>query len=630
MLKKYLLLIFFLPIFSLNAQSLQITDFKSANSCDYLVICPDSFLSCGIKLASYRNSYLFDDVEKAMVVPLTTIKQVFPVNDTFPQAFSVWYALKYTTEHWIVKPKYVVLLGDDSVNVNGFDSLSKPPQSVGIMPTFINNASANKGKKDTTKIDTMYNYTDFPYLMIADATPPLIRTYNKYSNKSYLDATYHFALGRIPARTVQECTTYVNKVIRYEKASSRNSWCNRIILTADDATQGELPDPVQDVRPHQASSEYIAQYCFKGCFIDKTYLSSFTKTASGAHEQAKKHFFQAFNKGARYVVYFGHGHQDSLSDEGFLRACDTTFLTNDSMFPMFFSFTCDNGGFLRKSSKQMCHAFLFTSHGGCIAYIAAPVQTYAIFNERLADVIFSQIDSSGSLSVGKIIANTQLSPIYGTPNRSYEVFGDPAIKFTNNRFIFSNSIVPKKNGDVSCVTALSSSTTFPIKYRYQVSIRDSVTSLDGLSSMYLDDSLIAAYEGVSSDGRIITDIPGSAVTTKTFYTLYAWNDNAEFHLDTCIVSPTSVSAKTTIAARAEGFKFNRNILTISFPTLSSATTVSIALFTINGAQIKAVETPLVRGSAVLNIQSIHLPPGNYIFRATTEGFNTIGRFAFVQ
>jgi hypothetical protein len=278
----------------------------------------------------------------------------------------------------------------------------------------------------------------------------------------------------------------------------------------------------------------------------------------------------------------------------------------------------------------MCHAFLFTSHGGCIAYIAAPVQTYAIFNERLADVIFSQIDSSGSLSVGKIIANTQLSPIYGTPNRSYEVFGDPAIKFTNNRFIFSNSIVPKKNGDVSCVTALSSSTTFPIKYRYQVSIRDSVTSLDGLSSMYLDDSLIAAYEGVSSDGRIITDIPGSAVTTKTFYTLYAWNDNAEFHLDTCIVSPTSVSAKTTIAARAEGFKFNRNILTISFPTLSSATTVSIALFTINGAQIKAVETPLVRGSAVLNIQSIHLPPGNYIFRATTEGFNTIGRFAFVQ
>jgi hypothetical protein len=629
MFKKYQFLIFLLPVFSLNAQSLQITDFKSANACDYLVICPDSFLSCGIKLAAYRNSYLFDDVEKAMVVPLTTIKQVFPVNDTFPQAFSVWYALKYATEHWVVKPNYVVLLGDDSVKINGFDSISMPSQSAGQMPTFIYNTSTVKGKKDTTNIDTICNYTDFPYLMIADATPPLIRMCNKYSNKSYLDATYHFALGRIPARTVQECTTYVNKVIRYERASSRDSWCNRIILSADDATQGELPDPVQDVRPHQASSEYIAQYCFKGCFIDKTYLSSFTKTASGSHEQAKTHFFQAFNKGARYVVYFGHGHQDSLSDEGFLRACDTTFLTNDSMFPMFFSFTCDNGGFLRKSSRQMCDAFLF-SHGGCIAYIAAPVQTYAIFNERLADVIFSQIDSSGSRSIGKTLTCTQLSPIYGTPNRSYEVLGDPAIKFTYERFIFSSNINSKQNGDVTCLTTVSSSTTFPIKYRYQVSIRDSVTSVDGLSSRYLDDSLIVAFEGVSSDGRIITDIPISAVTTKTFYTLYAWNDNAELHLDTCILPPTGVSVKATIPALAEAFIFNRNILTVSFPSLSSTTIVSIALFTINGVQTKAVERPLVQGSAVLDIQRMHLPPGNYIFRATTIGFGIIGRFAFVK
>jgi hypothetical protein len=402
-----------------------------------------------------------------------------------------------------------------------------------------------------------------------------------------------------------------------------------MILTADDAMQGIVPDPVASFRHHQLAIEYIAQNCFKGCFLDKTYLSSFMKSTTGNHEQARLHFFDAVNKGGRCVVYFGHGHPDSLSDEGFLRACDTALFTNDSSLSIYFSFSCDNGDFLRKRSGQMCKAFLFTSRGGSAAYVAASVQTFASENERFAENIFSQIDSTGSRSIGKTVLNAKLS-VNGYSGRYYHVLGDPAIKFIKSRMVSSTTFVDEQNG-ISCVTTIPPSITGQLKYHYKIVKRDSVTCLDGLSPKYIDDSLIASFDGISSDGRIVTTIPNATITPKTRYILYAWNDTGEFRLDTSLFFQAGIVEKNSITAPTSGFKFNRNILTISFPVCVKRTaTASIALFTINGTQVKIVEVPLIRNNAVLEMQRTHLPQGNYIFRAAIEDVKMGGKICFVR
>lgn len=626
--KYYSFQILFWLSFNLYA-SLQITDFTQVTSCDYLVICPDSFVSCGVKLASYRNSYQLDDVEDAKVVSLSTIMEKFPVDDSLPRAFSIWYALKYATEHWSVKPEYVVLLGDDSVKVTAIDTLYVKAQSVGLMPTFYYNASITKKYRDSTKFDTTFDYSDAPFLSVEyDSIPPLHGMEIQYDS-DLRNLANTFALGRIPVQSNGECTTYINKIINYEQPGVDNFTYNRMILTADDAKQGELQDPASSLCPFLGTMDYIAEKCLKGCFLDKTYLSSFQKSSSGNHEKARIHFFESINKGARCAMYFGHGHPDSLSDEGFLRASDVGLFANDKFPAMFFSFSCSNGDFLRKSTPQMCKTFLLRPNGGCIAYIAATVPTYALSNERLGLTIFSQLDSSVSISIGKALYNAfAVTMNYG--NYYYHMLGDPALKFSKNKLKSQSTFDKKQNGDISIMTRVVQPTNSALNYHYQICIRDSVTCIDGLSPKYLDDSIVTSFDGTSSNGQITVTIPKSALSEKNFYTLYAWDETSELRLDTSVYTSTATIVKNMTQPQIGRFNFNHGILTVLVSDQSNSKESSIALYSVNGTLIKTLTTQVTGNKVVFDLRNDHLPAGNYIFKLNAQQQQIRGMFCNIS
>ncbi|HEX2957515.1 MAG TPA: C25 family cysteine peptidase [Chitinispirillaceae bacterium] len=616
---------------NLYADPLEITDFTNVSSCDYLVICPDSFVSCGVKLAAYRNSYQSDDVENARAVSLSTITQKFPVDDSCPRAYSLWYALKYAVENWSVTPEYVVLLGDDSVKVQEIDTFVVKTQSVGLMPTFYYNTFIQKKIRGTITIcDTLLDFSDAPLLsVVIDSVPPQHGTKIHYE-RNLLQLPGIFALGRIPVKTIDECVAYINKVISYEQRGMNSYTYNRMILAADDAKQGELLDPIPSIRHHQLAADNIAEKCFNGCFLDKTYLASFPRSSSGNHEQARVHFFDAINKGARCAVYFGHGHPDSVSDEGFLRASDTNLFSNDSFPFMFFSFSCSNGEFLRKSTPQMCKTFLLLPNGGCIAYVAATAPTYAASNENFGLSIFSQLDSSSlSISIGKTLLNA-FSATMNEINFYYQVLGDPALQFAKKRIKSQTIISSTQNGDVTITTKTVSPTISPLNYHYQTGIRDSVTCIDGLSPKYLDDSIVSSFGGVSSNGQIVVTIPKSALTEKTFYTLYAWDETAELRLDTSLVISTAVIAASIASPEARQFHFNHGILTIVLPEQSRAKEAAVALYAVNGALVKMIKTPLTDNSVVLDMKNAGLPAGNYIFKLTAQTQQIKGMFCNIR
>jgi hypothetical protein len=616
-------------LLNLFADPLQITDFTQVTSCDYLIICPDSFISCGVKLATYRNSYQFDDVDNARAVSLSTIIQKFSVDDSLPHAFSIWYALKYATENWSVKPEYVVLLGDDSVKVQAIDSLDVKLQSAGLMPTFFYSADIQKKSRDTTKSDTVIDYSDASYLTVAfDSVPPLHRMEIQYDS-DLRKLTNTFALGRIPVRSLDECTTYINKVIRYESQGTNYFSYNRMILTADDAMQGEVRDPITILTHHQQTSDNIVEKCLNGCFLDKTYLAAFPRSSAGKHENARAHFFDAINKGARCALYFGHGHPDLLSDEDFLRASDVDLFSNDSLPAMFFSFSCSNGEYLRKTTPQMCKTFLLKPNGGCIAYIAAPVPTYAVANERFGTAIFSHFDSSRSISIGKALTNAYLAT-WDMSNFYYGVLGDPALKFTKKKIDSKTTMSVGQNGDISIISKTVSSTISPLNYHYQISIRDSVTCIDGLSPKYIDDSIVASFTGTTTNGQIVVTIPKSAITEKTLYTLYAWDGLSELRVDTTVYGSTMTVAKSALPNQTRQFSFSQGILTMVLPIQSHSEEASVALYSVNGTLIKTLKLPVTGSQIVADIRNAHLPAGNYIFKLTAQGQQLRGMFCTLQ
>jgi hypothetical protein len=622
--------ILLLGFMAVYAQTPQITSVQSSSvECDYLVICPDELLTSALRLASYRNESAHDEIENAGVVSLSTIDREFPLDDTCPHAFRIWYALKYAVENWSRIPAHVVLVGDDSVTFNEFDTAA-PPASEGMMPTFYYSATVHHSSTDSTKTATDFDYSDFPYLTVADTAPPLTRYNNRYqlTLRSAIDS-FPYAMGRIPARSVQECNTYIDKLIRYERSGPAGAWYNRIVLAADDAMQGTYIDHAAMSLPHLSSAESLADHCFSGCFLDKTYLSSFVRSPSGNHEQGRNHFFSAINKGARFAVYFGHGHPNSLSDEGFLRTADTALFTNDSALAIFFSFSCSNGEFLRKSGQQMCKAYLFTANVGSIAYVAAPVETYANANTSFARSLFSGFDTTGSCTLGEALA-LGAAVTSGSSGRCYQILGDPAICFTRKRLTLSTAGSYADNGSFTFSTATSTVAMTPLNYRYQISFRDSVTCLDTLSPRYVADSIIAGDEGSVPGNRIDITIPSSAITGNTHLTLYVWNEQAEGRLDTIVPVLTPVTAAATASFNRPLITIKRGSITIRFPAALPTNTLRLSLFALNGACVYTCTAPVIHSMAVFNRWQSGLSRGNYLFTIATGARTFSGKVCVLE
>ena len=401
-----------------------------------------------------------------------------------------------------------------------------------------------------------------------------------------------------------------------------------MVLAADDAFQKDKIDLAATPLPHLRSMEILSDSCFDGFFLDKTYLSSFERSPEGIHEQGKNHFFAAINKGARFAVYIGHGHSYLLTDEEFLHASDTALFTNDTSLPVFFSFSCENGEFLRKPQPQMCKSFLFTGRGGCIAYVAAPVATYGASNLRFARSVFSRFDTTGSYTIGQALTHGYAAYPSST-TYYYQVLGDPALQFTGERFLMSTTGNTMDNGDYRYTTTVSPSAGDSLNYRYQISIRDSVTCLDTVSPRYVDDTITSSDAGVVTGNSITVTIPAAAITANSRYTLYLWDGQREGRLDTLIPSQTPVLASTTPDSRLPAIDFRRGSLAVSFAAVSPSPAVTMTLFSLNGARAAVMTSSAVNGKAVFNLRKTGLAAGNYLYRINAGTTRHSGKICFL-
>lgn len=201
---------------ALNVISTDLVDFYSeANRCDYLVITPRIFSDVSKELVNYRNQNTLDDVEEAHQIILEDLPG-YNLQEA-PDSL-IRNALQWAWEKWTVKPRYVVLIGDDSARIAPEDSIYK---SHGPMPTHITGRfrMVDVGNGEFYK-DSVLEYGDYWYKM---------------------DDTNTFAIGRIPCEKSQQLSLYIDKVIRYERTEA-GLWRNRVLFFADDSVKETYPD----------------------------------------------------------------------------------------------------------------------------------------------------------------------------------------------------------------------------------------------------------------------------------------------------------------------------------------------------------------------------------------------------
>jgi len=290
-----------------------------SNAADYLVVSDANMQTAAEELAEHRRGLGM----RAAVVDVQDIYDEFSHGLATPHAIRSF--LSYAHRRWKEEPMYVVLAGDGTYDYKNIQGCSD-----NIIPA--------------KRIWTPEG------LFVSD---------NWYADFNE-DGMPEIAIGRLPARTVEELRTMVAKTIAYE-AAPEGEWCRRALLAADD------PD---DGGEFTFDSELLSELLPEGCTVERAYLEEFEPG------QAREVIVEGLNAGCGLFQYAGHASLSSLAVERIFGSGDVGTLANGSRLPVMTAATCMLGMFGVPGYTSLSEHLLRHADGGVVAVWAPSGSAY--------------------------------------------------------------------------------------------------------------------------------------------------------------------------------------------------------------------------------------------------------------
>ena len=149
-------------------------------------------------------------------------------------------------------------------------------------------------------------------------------------------------LGRIPSRSIAEANTVVDKLIRYDQGSVRDSWKLRIAYVGDDSWTPEREDGTL----HSDAAEALAERHTPNVFEKKKIYLAEYPTEFAAQGRRKPGAFQSIidnvNQGVLVLNFSGHGNPEQLAHENIFNVqTSIPQLVNSDRLALFFMATCN-------------------------------------------------------------------------------------------------------------------------------------------------------------------------------------------------------------------------------------------------------------------------------------------------
>jgi len=243
-------------------------------------------------------------------------------------------------------------------------------------------------------------------------------------------------VGRLPARTLSEAHTLVDKIIRYDtNAETRGDWQTRFVFLADDG----------DNNRHMIDADYIAERTRKDSSInlEKIYFDTYNRESGAGgvrFTEATEKLNEAIQKGCLVVNYLGHGGPFGWASERVLTNDQVQSWTNQDKLPLFITATCTFATFDDPSLESTGEILVSKGDGGAIALFTTSRPVYATSNRRLTASTFDQLFMSDSTSywpIGKILTeakNANRDDTLRDNARKYTLLGDPTLQLAIPRY----------------------------------------------------------------------------------------------------------------------------------------------------------------------------------------------------
>jgi Peptidase family C25 len=150
-------------------------------------------------------------------------------------------------------------------------------------------------------------------------------------NVDQVDLNPDIAVGRVPASTTAEVTTYINKVINYENHAYKSDWSKRALFIATNDWISNACVIKQNVRANTLLP--------LGYSVTRLYQAGNPCLVTDPPSSANIN--TALNLGVGFVNYIGHGSENGWAISGDeYNDADLGGLTNNNMLPVAFSAGC--------------------------------------------------------------------------------------------------------------------------------------------------------------------------------------------------------------------------------------------------------------------------------------------------
>lgn len=365
----------------------------SSAQADYIAIGPSDLLEPLQPLLDWRSQ----NGLKVAAVPLQAVYDQF--NFGLPEPVAIQAFMQFASKTWQKPPQFLLLVGDASYDPRGYQA----PAEANRLPTFL--VETDFGGETASDVPFVQNS---PLPGTASTDMP-----GSNSPQSALNLS-DIAVGRIPARTPDQVSVFVQKTIAYEQDTPGSGWQPKLQAVAD----GQDPIFKADAR----------------AFLDlfpKGFASDLYAPPAGVQD-ASQQIIQYFDAGDLLVAYFGHGSVNMWGKDRLFNTDDIGKLATQQRLPVVINMTCLTGLFTHPKVESLAEALLWQKGGGAVAVLAPTSLTLPTDQSFLSKPIVEEMLSDPDATLGQVLQRArQQVPIENSGTRdvleTFLLFGDPAL-----------------------------------------------------------------------------------------------------------------------------------------------------------------------------------------------------------
>ena len=233
------------------------------------------------------------------------------------------------------------------------------------------------------------------------------------------------AVGRYPARTLDQAKVLVDKTLSYAVNEFAGPWQNVICMMGDDGNNNS----------HMTTANRVATLIennYPGYQVKKIYWDAYQRVSSAtgySYPEATRQIKQQMADGALFMNYNGHGAPYAFSHELVMKLADFEASTTNHL-PLWLTASCDIMPF-DGQEDNIGETVMLSQKGGGVAFFGTTRTVYANYNEAM-NLAFTDYVLTPGYTIGEAARQAKCDLVSTgrdiSPNKlQYTLLGDPAL-----------------------------------------------------------------------------------------------------------------------------------------------------------------------------------------------------------